>query len=379
MHICFITSEFPKQGFAHGGVGTFIATIGKALVSQGVKVSVIGLNYTNNNENETVDGISVYRVKAFKLKGLQWFFNSLAIANTIKNVHAKHPINFVETTELGMAFLPKIKGIKYVIRMHGGHHFFAKAENRPTEPWKVFQEKRSFNKADEIIAVSKFVATETQNLLQLTNRKVTVIYNPIDTSKFYLSDASKIEKHTIFFAGSIIEKKGIRQLIQSLRYLLNDFPNVHLYIAGRDANLPGTLIPYRPILEKEIDGKLAQHITFLGVVPNQEIAKYIEKAHVCCYPSHMEAMPLAWLEVLAMGKLFVASQAGPGNEAVLDNKTGFLTNPFNPEEIANKIKYVFENSENLNHIALQARERTINEFDIQVIVKKNIDFYTSIL
>ena len=39
MHICYITSEFPKQGFPHGGAGTFIATIAKALVEKGISVS----------------------------------------------------------------------------------------------------------------------------------------------------------------------------------------------------------------------------------------------------------------------------------------------------------------------------------------------------
>ena len=53
MHICFITSEFPKPGFPHGGVGTFVATLGEALVEKGIQVSVIGLNYVPKEETET--------------------------------------------------------------------------------------------------------------------------------------------------------------------------------------------------------------------------------------------------------------------------------------------------------------------------------------
>ena len=83
MHICFITAEFPKTGFAHGGVGTFIATLSKALVVKGVQVSVIGLNYTTNDEEELIDGVKVYRLASKKVKGLQWYFNSKVIANKI--------------------------------------------------------------------------------------------------------------------------------------------------------------------------------------------------------------------------------------------------------------------------------------------------------
>ena len=375
MHICFITSEFPKAGFAHGGVGTFVATLAKALVFKGVHVSVIGLNYIPQYETEVIDGIQVYRVSAKKMKGFQWYFNTQAVAQKIKKVHGQFPIDFVETAELGLAFLPKIKDIQYVIRMHGGHHFFAKAENRPTEWWKVFQEKRSFQKADLIVAVSHYVAETTRELLHLGNRDIKVIYNPIDVQKFHLCDPNKVESYSLFFAGTIIEKKGIRQLVQSLNYVVDAFPEVHLYIAGRDANLPGTNTPYRPILEQEINAKIKSHITFLGVVPNSEIKNHIERAQICCYPSHMEAMPLAWLEVLAMGKTFIGGVTGPGPEAVVDGVTGLLADPHNPKDIAAKIKYLFERPENGIEMGKTARARVSNEFDIEVIVSENIDFF----
>ncbi len=379
MHICFITSEYPKQGFPHGGVGTFVATLSKKLVENNIKVSVIGFNYSKQNETQTDNGVTVYRLKPKKIKGLTWFLNSRSINKKIKEVHKEYPIDIIETAELGIAFLSKIKGIKYIIRMHGGHHFFAKAENRKTEWWKAFQEKRSFNKADTFIAVSNYVANTTKELLELNNIDIKVIYNPIDTHKFYLSDKNKIKKHSIFFAGTIIEKKGIRQLVQSLNYLVDDYPDIHLYIAGRDAKLPGTNILYRPILEKEINDKIKPHITFFGVVPNNEMAKNIEQAEVCCYPSHMEAMPLAWLEVLAMGKTFIGSSTGPGSEAVIDNKTGLLCNPYNSKDIAEKIKWVFENPELAQEMGKSARKLVLQSFDIDEIVDKNVAIFKKII
>jgi glycosyltransferase involved in cell wall biosynthesis len=375
MHICFITSEFPKTGYPHGGVGTFVGTLGKALVEKGVKVSVVGLNYIDKNETETIEGIKIYRLSSKKIYGLQWYFNSRIIAATLKKINLIQPIDFVETSELGLAFLPKMKGVKYIIRLHGGHHFFAKAEKRSLELWKVFQEKKSFKKADHIIAVSSYVAESTRNLLNLKNTEIEIIYNPINSKKFYQCDIKKIKKHSIFFAGSIIEKKGIRQLIQSLDYLVDEFSDVHLYIAGRDAKLPGTNIQYRPILENFINEKIRSHITFLGVVSNTEIMNYIESSELCCYPSHMEAMPLAWLEVLAMGKSFIGSKTGPGPEVVKENITGLLVNPFEPKEIADKIRFLFNNPKLGVEMGTLARDRIIKEFDIEVIVNQNISFF----
>ncbi|WP_194767993.1 glycosyltransferase family 4 protein [Tamlana sp. I1] len=378
MHICFITNEFPKPGYPHGGVGTFIATLGKSLVKHGVQVSVIGKNQVAKEEREVVDGINVWRLAPKQIKGLSWFFNSKAINGAIVKRHQEIPIDVVETTELGLAFLSKIKGIKYIIRMNGGHHFFAKAENRPTQLKKVIQEKRSFAKADAVLAVSEYVKETTRALVGLGDIPINVIYNPVDITKFQYDDEVKVKPYSIFFAGSLVEKKGIRQLVQALDFLIPYFPEVHLYIAGRDGLVPGTQTPYRPILEASITEKSRNHVTFLGVLPNNDMPKYIAEAAICCYPSHMEAMPLAWLEVLAAGKIFVGATAGPGPEAVSHMKTGLLADPFKPKDIAEKIAWVFNNEKEAKALGEAARIDVLNRFDIKVIVKENVEFYTKL-
>jgi len=205
---------------------------------------------------------------------------------------------------------------------------------------------------------------------------IQVIYNPVDVSKFF--DASEVdyEKHTLLFAGTIVEKKGIRQLIDSLAFLVDEFPEIHLLIAGKGGNLPGTKNPYLPLLEKSITPEISKHITFLGLVDNSKMPSLIAKSNICCYPSHMEAMPLAWLEVLAMGKIFVGSIAGPGPEAVINNVTGILANPHSPVDIADKIKWVFNHLEDSKAMGKNARADIANRFSVSVIADQNIEFFT---
>lgn len=378
MHICFITSEFPKPGHPHGGVGTFIATLSKAMVARGIRVSVVGKNNEGEYEEENIFGVHVYRLWPKKIIGLEWYFNTNAIAEKISEIHQKTPINVIETTELGLAFLSKIKGVSYVIRMNGGHHYFAKAEQRSTQWRHVFQEKRSFAKADAILAVSEFVKEETRELVGLGNVPIHVIYNPIDVSKFYDASNTRVVPYSIFFAGSLVEKKGIRQLIQALEFLVDDYPKLHLYIAGRDALIPGTNISYRPVLNREISAAIKSNITFLGMVPHNEMPNLIAEAQVCCYPSHMEAMPLAWLEVLTMGKVLIGSATGPGPEAVSHGVTGLLCDPHNPRDIAEKIRWVFERPEKAIKLGKKARRDMLKRFDIELIVDQNIEFYKTL-
>lgn len=379
MHICYITAEYPIRNFPHGGVGTFTRSLGQKLVERGISVSVIRLARVSKPEIIDDNGVNVHLIPmAPKGMPLTFIWNAFRIGKALKKIHATIPLSVVETPELGLAFLNKISGVKYVIRMHGGHHFFAKAENRRLEWRKAWQEKHSFAKADAIVAVSNYVAETTRQLLNLGDTAIKVIYNPVDTKRFYEADNTKIEKHTLFFAGAIIEKKGIRQLVQALDFLVDDYPNIKLRVAGRDADIPGTNQPYRPVLDDAISKKARPHIEFLGAVPNFEIPNYIEKSQICCYPSHMEAMPLAWLEVLAMGKVFLGSNTGPGPEAVIENQTGYLVNPHDPEAIAASIRNIFENYDQALLYARQARKRILAHFDVDFLVEENANFYQSI-
>lgn len=379
MHICFISAEYPIKNFSHGGIGTFIRNLGYKLVDKNIKISVIRLGDVAEDELVNDNGVMVHLLANTNKLPFKFLTNSRIINARIEAIHKKEPIDIVETPELGLAFIKKLKGVKYIIRMNGGHHFFAKAENRPLEWKKVLQEKRSFKKADHVIAVSSYVAETTRELLKLGNIPIHILYNPIDTTRFYQSDVSKIEKHSVFFAGTIIEKKGIRQLVQSFEFLVDDFKDIKLYIAGRDATIPGTNKSYRPVLEAAISDKIRPHIHFLGILPNFEIPNYIEKANVCCYPSHMEAMPLAWLEVMAMGKTFVGGSEGPGPEAVEQGVTGLLADPYNPEDIAAKIRYVFEHPEQAAQMGANARKRMLSDFDVTVMAEKNIEYFKSII
>ena len=379
MHICFITSEFPKPGFPHGGVGTFVATLAKALVKKGVEVSVIGLNYTPNEEVEEIDGIKVYRVISKKAKGLQWYFNSKAIAAKIKEIHQIKPFDFIETAELGLAFLPKIKGIQYVIRMHGGHHFFAQAENRRINRWKGFQEKRSFGKADAFIAVSNYVKIHTAYYLSCKNKPIEVIFNPIN-SQLFQPQNSTVDPHNITFAGTLCEKKGVRQLIQAFPFIKEKYPKAVLNLYGRDWKFPNGSSYIKMLQEVELPkiSPFDKDVIFHGSIDYDQIPQAYAKAAVCVFPSHMETLGLVAPEAMAMEKAVVFTSLGPGSEVIEDGLTGYLCNPHQPKDIAEKILLVLQNPEKATDIGVKARISVLEKFEISKIVQENIDFYTKI-
>jgi len=380
MHICFLTSEYPKEGFPHGGLGSFTKTMAEALTQKGIQVSVVGLNYNAINETEQLNGVTIIRIKKSKVKGLAWYFNSKNMGKTIDAIHKKTPIHIIEGPELSLAFLPKIKDIKYIIRLHGGHHFFAEAENRGINWWKGFQEKRSFKNADAFIAVSNYVKTHTANYLSYQNKPIEVIFNPINNQLFQPQNIT-IDSNNITFAGTICEKKGVRQLIQAFPLIKEKFPNAILNLYGRDWFFSDGSSYVKMLQETELPqlGEVSNDIIFHGAVAYQEIPNVYAKAAVCVFPSHMETLGLVAPEAMAMEKAVVFTKLGPGSEVITDRETGLLCNPHDPTDIANKILQVLENPNFAYQLGKNARTIVLEQFDITNLVISNITFYQKVL
>jgi glycosyltransferase involved in cell wall biosynthesis len=381
MHICFITNEYPKLDFPHGGVGTFIHTIAHKLIAKDHKVSVIGINvYTKIDEEEKDGEVSVFRFKPKVVKGLTWYFNNQTINKKLKDLNKEEPIDIVETAELGLSFIKKNRNSKYIIRLHGGHHFFAESENRKVSWWKGFQEKKSFKNADAFVAVSKYVKSHTAVYLSYHNKPIKIIRYPINLDVFKPKPEIEIENNTILFAGTVCEKKGINQLLLAMPKVIENNKETQLYIYGRDWYFPDGK-SYITHLKNSILPKLGsavKHIHFMGAVPFKILANKYAAAQVCIFPSLMETQGLVAPEAMAMNKLVIFSECGPGPETIEHKKTGLLCNPYDSDDIANQINWALTHNEDCSTIAKAGMLFVENTFNLEQIANKNLEFYNLI-
>lgn len=380
MHICFITSEYPKEGFSHGGIGSFVKTISHLLASKNHKVTVLGINtYTDENERFRDENVNVVRLKPKKVKGLTWFFNNKLINNELKQIHKYNPFDIVESAELGLAFIKKIPSVKYVIRLHGGHHFFAEAEHRKVSRWKGFQEKRSFSRADGFIAVSKYVMAHTAKYLSYHNKPVAVMMSPVNLEIFKPRPYIEVKPNRLLFAGTVCEKKGVYQLIKAMPKIISKYPNVELQIYGRDwfSKDGRSYILFLKDYISKLNLKEST-IQFMGTVNMKSLAESYASAEVCVFPSLMETQGLVAPEAMAMGKLVIFTECGPGSEIIEDKKTGLLCNPYDVEDIANKVIWALENKELSQDIAERGKVHALNILNKDSVVNRNIDFYNKI-
>jgi glycosyltransferase involved in cell wall biosynthesis len=376
MHICYLSSEYPL--WQNGGLGSFLQTISRQLVLMGHKVTILGIGKADNEVIIDDKGVQIYRLPKPKFSYFKFYQNTKSINIKLAIIHENNPIDIIESPEQGLFLIKKLKGIKYVIRLHGGHHFFAEGENRSINFFHGLKERWSFKKADAFIAVSNYVKEHTSKYLSFNEKPLEVINYPINLELFKPMPEVQIEPFNITFAGTVCEKKGVRQLIEAMPMVINKFPKARLHIYGRDW-FDYNNQSYIEILKVQYPQIINQCVIFHGSVPFDEIPKCYAKAQICVFPSHVETQGLVAPEAMAMGKLVVFSELGPGKETVKHKETGLLCNPHDPKSIAEQIVWGLNNPD-LNHkLVSEALLFAKSKFSLLKIANRNISFYDELI
>jgi glycosyltransferase involved in cell wall biosynthesis len=378
MHIGFITSHFPFHDTKSvGGIGTSIKNLSDELVALGHNVSVFV--YGQEKDDKFIEGgITLVKIKNIKIKGLSWFLTRKKIQNTILKEHKISKIDIVETPDWeGISSFINLH-CPVVIRLNGSDTYFCHLDNRPVKWINKFHEKRALAKADGYLSVSHYTADVTNQLFHI-NKKFTIIPNGINTNLFSNTDTCNDAK-TILYFGGIIRKKGVLEIPHYFNQVIEIIPDAQLILIGQDMSdkLTGNASTFQ-MMQQLFSEKAGLNVKFLGSVPYHEIKKYIEKATLCIFPSYAEALPVSWIEAMAMAKPIVASDIGWAQEVIDDGIDGFLVNPSQHSEYADKIIQFLQNKGLQKELGIEARKKIERKFSMSVVAQQSLLFYKSLI
>lgn len=193
----------------------------------------------------------------------------------------------------------------------------------------------------EKIAWSDFVATCTgynaEHLGSIGDgSKVRLIYHGLDLDS-YLPRRELVDgRPTILAVGQLKEKKGFRHLVDACRILESGGHDVVCEIIGEG--------PLRSALEEQIrDLGLEDRVRLLGARDHREVIERMRDASVFALPSIVTAdgdrdgIPNVILEAMAVGLPVVSTRVSAIPEVVIEDETGILVDPGDPEALADAL------------------------------------------
>jgi glycosyltransferase involved in cell wall biosynthesis len=121
------------------------------------------------------------------------------------------------------------------------------------------------------------------------------------------------------------------------------------------------------------------NVSYLGSVPYQEIKAHVKAAGLCVFPTFAEALPVSWIEAMALQKPIVASNIGWANEVIEDGVEGFLVYPKDHKKYAQRIIELLEDPEMQREFGMAARKKVELKFSTQIVAQQSLSFYKSLI
>jgi len=276
-------------------------------------------------------------------------------------------------TEGMAAILPvliaRAHGVRSLVRsIHSCYHH---GSSRVRRLWFRLELSLSVALGTRIVAVSEEVRRWESQHLRLPESWITVVENGLDLERFANASGRAVD------LAALIGQTGPRQqlflvlCVAGLRpeknhaVLLRAMAELRRRGCPRDPHLllagAGQLEAELRRLAQELD--LERHVHFLGL--RRDIPELLAAADVFAMASDREGLPICAAEAMAAGKPVVATNV-PGLAAVIvDNHTGLLVPPRNPEALADALERLARDPDLCQRLGSAGRARAMQRYSIR--------------
>jgi phosphatidyl-myo-inositol dimannoside synthase len=271
--------------------------------------------------------------------------------------------------------------LPFVIYAHG-NEILAAMQTEWEKPRLALQQ------AACVLANSRFTKDLVQQL-GVAPEKIEIVHPGCDTDQFRpLAPRLDVRRkllgqrdraQVILTVGNLVARKGHDMVIRALPLLRRSLPDVTYLIVGDG--------PYREQLET-LAVAMGVHdcVIFANRVPDEDLPDIYAMSDVFIMPSRarieacdVEGFGLVFLEANACGKPVIGGRSGGIPDAIIDGHTGFLVDPYDPQDIANTLARLLTDRDLSSQLGRQGQARVVRDFSWTQVVDRVQRILDSIL
>jgi N-acetyl-alpha-D-glucosaminyl L-malate synthase BshA len=360
----------------YGGSGVVATELGKALAVRGHKVHFISYAMPMRLD-EFLDNIVYHEVEMTSYPLFEFPLYTPALASKMVEIakfekldilHVHYAVPHAISAYLAKQILGN--NLKIITTLHGTDITLV-----GLEPSFLLMMKFIIEQSDGVTAVSKFLKDKTITNFQV-DKEIEVIYNFINTEKYKRVENSalrnsiapngeKILVHTSNFrpvkrVPDVIRIfKEVRNKIDSKLILIGDGPD-------RSAC---------ELLCRELD--ICNDVKFLG--KQTDIVPLLSQSDIFLMPSQSESFGLSALEAMACEVPVISSSVGGLTELQVHGETGYIAEIGDIDRMARYCIDLLSNDTKRKRFSEAARNRAVNAFNEDKIVREYEKYYNKIL
>jgi len=179
--------------------------------------------------------------------------------------------------------------------------------------------------------------------------------------------------HVLVTISDMTEIRELQNLLRSFEKVAVKKPNAYLIIVGNG--------PYFKQVEFEmLNLALGNRVILPGALSSRDLIEFILMADVYVdMSSRSTGFEASLIEAMAQKKVIVGSEVSPIANVVEDGVDGFLLRPADIESLANLLIEIFSGTLPAEEIGDKARQKVIDLFDTQKMIRSVLDAYRKIL
>lgn len=304
--------------------------------------------------------------KIRNIKKISDYYLNLIEDKKIDIVHGHNPIIY------GISMLKYAKNFNlpflYEAHLFGTDFHFI--HNKLKWNLNNFYEMKIYKNADAIIIQTTALKERLTTIFNIIPEKVKIIPVGVDEDLFnpksWLQKAKELrikkgwdDKIIFLYSGYLREYNGVKFFLNAAINLEENIKKkVKIVIIGR-----GPLKSYVQKLSFQYQG----FIDFLSQIDYQSIPIYYAASDIAISArlNHIhvkDSVPQKLVELMAMEKIILASNADATKEIIRDNYNGILFESGNKANFLKKFRYLVENFQSLDHLGKNARETVLENY-----------------
>ena len=205
------------------------------------------------------------------------------------------------------------------------------------------------------------------------NAKTYFIPNPVKEDFFHMQNCEQANR--VLFAGRIIPRKGIEDLIKAL-VIIKDKVNIKVVLAG-SADVDGIYL--NKITKYIQDNKISDKIIFLGHINERKILNEFSRCSLMVLPSYQETAPMVIQQAMAAAKPVIATRICGIPYQVDDGKTGLLYESGNVEELSKHLLTMLSDKELRKTMGEKAKVKAYSFFQASKVAESTMCVYDNII
>lgn len=349
------------------GIGSHVLGLAKRLKNRGYEITLMTRGNWQGVRKFVYEGFKVIKVPFYPLYPFHVHIHGLFVERVIEQlnlqpdiIHLHSPLvpSIAKKHAIVTTFhTPMLVDTSHVENI-GLRSFLIKLMGKTTSYWI---EKKLLSISDAIITVSQGVAEELKDYYGYEHN-VFVVPNVIDTEHFKPT-ARSLEKGKLLYVGRLAYRKGLFEIINSAKNIVEQYPKVKYLIVGDG--------PFKKLLNRMVqEFGLNPHFEFFGeITDSSKIRNYYHEATAILIPSYYESGPITLLEAMACGKAIITTETGLAKGLIEDGQNALMIKPKSVDALTTATLKLLSSGDLCQRLGDAARRTIVEKIDIE----KNTD------